>query len=121
MYEVFEKTKKVLTDYNNMHFHQNVVSLLQETNKKRNELNIKTLKNIIVSLNAYQTSLSIEDLYICKDNVIILYNELLEKFLENEENNTIEENLKDMDKLIYKPIYTEIKMNDCDSGRFPEL
>lgn len=45
----------------------------------------------------------------------------LEKFLENEDNSTIKENLKDMDKLIYEPIYTKIKMNDCDSGRFPEL
>ena len=121
MNKVLELTKIVLTDYNNMHFHQNVVSLLHATNKKRNELNIETLSKIIKSLNDYQTSLSIEDLYICKDNVIILYNELLEKFLENEGNNTIEESLKDMENLIYEPIYTKIKMNDCDSGRFPEL
>lgn len=79
MEELKEQTKKVLTDYFNTFFEDNVYDLLMMTNRKRGELDVDIIKSIIVTYKNYVETKSEDDMYLCKDAVVELWNDILKK------------------------------------------
>ena len=71
--------KKILVgDYFNENFEKNVHDLLMLTNRAYGKVDAETVINIIVTYRQYKETKSTDDMYNCKDAIIILWNELLE-------------------------------------------
>lgn len=79
MEEIELQLKKILVgDYFNENFEKNVNDLLILTNRSYGKFDSRTIKRIIITYNMFVDTKSVADLYMCKDAVIKLYNELIE-------------------------------------------
>ena len=79
MEEIKLQLKKILVgDYFNENFEKNVYDLLMLTNRSYGKFDSRTIRRIIITYNMFVDTKSVADLYMCKDAVIKLYNELLE-------------------------------------------
>lgn len=79
MVEVLNQCKAILSDPFRYEFREKVYNLLLTTNKHRNDLPKEILKELIESFSSYQKDSSELNSYKVTDNIIALYNNLLER------------------------------------------